>query len=263
MDQKQYLTDILQQQNIVLSDRQTEQLLLFYDLLAAKNRVMNLTTITDFQEVCLKHFADSLSLYRLAEKGILTGEELSDGALKLIDVGCGAGFPGLVLAVACPGMQVTLLDSLQKRVGFLSEVIEKLELVNCKALHGRAEDLARQKEYRQTYDLAVSRAVANLSTLSEYCLPFVKEGGLFVAYKAARIKEEAPAAAEAVRLLGGVYETEIEFYLSEKPDQKTAGQPAGDNYRDLYVIRKMKPTPSRYPRKAPLPAKSPLGNSVR
>ena len=277
MNQKQKLTDIMQQQNISLTDSQIRQLILFYELLVEKNKVMNLTAITGFEEVCIKHFADSLSICRLY------GSEGLDGLKgKLIDVGCGAGFPGLVLAIACPNLQVTLLDSLQKRVRFLWEAIEKLALANCVAIHSRAEEAAHQKEHRARYDLAVSRAVAGLSTLSEYCLPFVREGGLFVAYKSARIKEEAPAAENAIRLLGGAFEKQIEFYLPKTAepdnadqntadqnmadqnmtDQQTMDRQAKDNYRNLYVIRKTQSTPSKYPRKAPLPAREPLKTEI-
>lgn len=245
MNQKQYLTDILQQQNIALPERQTEQLLLFYELLVEKNKVMNLTAITQFEEVCSKHFADSLSIARLEEF-----LQIAERGEKLIDVGCGAGFPGLVLAIAYPPLQVTLLDSLQKRVNFLCEVIEKLALDNCVAIHGRAEETARKKEHREQYHLAVSRAVANLATLSEYCLPFVKQDGLFVAYKSGKVKEEAPLAEDAIRLLGGTFERQEEFYLTQ-----AAG---GDDYRNLYMVRKKHPTPSKYPRRAPLPSTKPL-----
>ena len=170
---------------------------------------------------------------------------------SLIDVGCGAGFPGMVIAIAYPDVQVTLLDSLQKRVGFLQEVIEKLAIANCGAVHFRAEEAARMKDYRDRFDFVVSRAVANLSTLSEYCLPYVKPGGYFVAYKSEKIRQEAPAAQKAIKLLGGKFASETEFYLPEGFEQ-------GSSYRNLYVIKKTGPTPAKYPRKAPLPAKQPL-----
>ena len=255
MDKEAILRRILQQWNIKLSDEQTGQLITFYELLFEKNKVMNLTAITDFEEVCSKHFLDSLSAVKLFGEGE-DWKRLS-GAKKtpaLIDVGCGAGFPGIPLAIFYPELQVTLLDSLQKRVFFLQEVIEKAALTNCCAFHARAEEFAREKEHRQAYDIAVSRAVANLSTLSEYCLPFVKKGGIFIAYKSSGIRQEAPAAKRALTLLGGSFERQVEFDLpipTEEGEEEKA-------YRNLYVVRKSADTPDKYPRKAPLAKKEPL-----
>ncbi|MCR5282077.1 MAG: 16S rRNA (guanine(527)-N(7))-methyltransferase RsmG [Lachnospiraceae bacterium] len=264
MEKENYLKELLGQSHIVLSDEQIAKLVHFYEMLIEASKVMNLTTITEYTEVCRKHFLDSLSLAFLFENTKESGGaiDLSAGLLKLlnkqtersvslIDVGCGAGFPGMVLAIAFEDLQVTLLDSLNKRVGFLESVIEKLALANCSAVHARAEEFAKDKAHRECYDLAVSRAVANLSTLSEYCLPFVKKDGLFIAYKSAKIKEEAPAAQHAIDILGGRFEREKEFYLP-------AGEDATEDYRDLYVIRKVTQTPGRYPRKAGTPAREPL-----
>ena len=223
-----------------LSSRQLDQFLDYYEILLERNQVMNLTAITEFHEVLEKHFVDSLSLVKL-----LPDLSLSD--FSLIDVGTGAGFPGIPLKIVFPNLRVTLLDSLNKRVKFLNEVIEKLSLKDIYALHGRAEDFARKSEYRDHFDFCVSRAVSNLSTLSEYCLPFVKIGGLFVSYKSERIQEEAKNARHAFQLLGGEEEEWLSFLL-----------PGSEMSRTLLPVRKKAPTPKKYPRKAGLPAKEPL-----
>lgn len=168
-DLKQFYRD-LEEFDIVLSSFQVDQFLTYYELLIEKNKVMNLTAITDFEEVLKKHFIDSLSLVKVCD--------LKDD-ISLLDVGTGAGFPGIPLKIAFPALKVTLLDSLNKRVNFLQEVIESLELDDIEALHGRAEDFAKPNLMREQFDFCVSRAVANLSTLSEYCLPYVKIGGSF------------------------------------------------------------------------------------
>ncbi len=220
-----------------LSEKQIEQFLLYYEMLVEQNKVMNLTAITDYEEVLKKHFIDSLSLVKAYD----LSKEIS-----IIDVGTGAGFPGLPLKIAFPNLQVTLLDSLNKRVYFLNTVIEKLGLSDIKGIHGRAEDFAKNT-LREKYDLCVSRAVANLSTLSEYCLPFVKVGGQFISYKSEKIVEEKTAAENAIKILGGKVANQVEFTL-----------PDCDIYRNLFVIEKIKNTPKKYPRKAGLPAKEPL-----
>ena len=167
--------------------------------------------------------------------------------ISVIDIGTGAGFPGIPLKIAFPNLKVTLLDSLNKRVQFLKAVIEKLELQEIESFHGRAEDFARPGLMREKYDLCVSRAVANLTTLSEYCLPFVKVGGFFVSYKSEKIEQEKKEAEKAIRLLGGKIEKQVELYL-----------PDSDIYRNLFVIKKETACPKKYPRKAGLPAKEPL-----
>ena len=167
--------------------------------------------------------------------------------LTLIDVGTGAGFPGLALKIAYPELKVTLLDSLQKRIQFLDAVIEKLGLEGIETIHGRAEDFAKPQKLRESFDLCVSRAVANLSTLSEYCLPFVKVGGYFIPYKSEKIAQEKEEAEKALELLGGKFERQVEFML-----------PSSDIYRNLFVIKKVKETPKKFPRKAGLPAKEPI-----
>ncbi|MCD8067711.1 MAG: 16S rRNA (guanine(527)-N(7))-methyltransferase RsmG [Lachnospiraceae bacterium] len=223
--------------DITLTELQKNQFLLYYNLLIEWNSVMNLTAITDFDEVCGKHFADSISLVKAVDLSTFG---------SLIDVGTGAGFPGIPLKIVFPHLNVTLLDSLSKRVSFLSEVIEKLQLKDITALHGRAEDFAKKPEYREKYDICVSRAVANMSTLSEYCLPFVKVGGYFVPYKSQKGLEEIEQAAKAITLFGGRYQTKVEFHLGE------------EEYRVLFLVDKVKATPKKYPRKAGLPAKEPI-----
>lgn len=223
---------------ISLSDEQVEQFLRYYEMLIEWNEMMNLTAITAYADVLKKHFVDSLSLVKACD---LTGD------LSLIDVGTGAGFPGLALKIAFPDLKVTLLDSLSKRIHFLGEVINELELQRVKAIHGRAEDYAKQGMLRESFDLCVSRAVANLSTLSEYCLPFVKVDGLFISYKSDKISEELAAAENAISLLGGMVENQTELVL-----------PDSDIYRNLVKVRKCQSTPSKYPRKAGLPDRNPL-----
>ncbi len=223
---------------VTLSEKQVEQFIQYYEMLVEWNQVMNLTAITEYDEVMKKHFVDSVSLIKAYDVTQPT---------TVIDVGTGAGFPGLALKIAYPNLQVTLLDSLNKRINFLNAVIEKLGLTGVETVHGRAEDFAKPDKLREKFDLCVSRAVANLSTLSEYCLPFVKPGGLFISYKSEKISEEMAAAKSAIFLLGGKVENQVEFTL-----------PDSDIYRNLFIIKKEKATPKKYPRKAGLPSKEPL-----
>lgn len=223
---------------IVLDDHQLSQFVQYYELLVEWNSFMNLTSITEFDEVCVKHFIDSLSL----NNAIDCHEEYT-----MIDVGTGAGFPGIPLKIAFPSLKITLLDSLGKRVKFLNEVIDRLGLENIEAIHGRAEDYAKPDLLRERFDICVSRAVANLATLSEYCLPYVKLDGLFVSYKSEKITEEMKGAEQAITILGGEIYGQKEFML-----------PDSDIYRNLFMIKKVKNTPKKYPRKAGLPSKQPL-----
>lgn len=223
---------------VELSDQQVSQFLQYYELLVEKNKVMNLTGITEYEEVVLKHFVDSLSIVQSLNL---------DGKKRMIDVGTGAGFPGIPLKIAFPDLEIVLLDSLNKRILFLKEVIEKLQLSHIEAVHARAEDAARNRDYREQFDISVSRAVANLSSLSEYCLPFVKKGGFFVSYKSTNVDEELNHAKHAFYLLGGKLEKKTEFTL-----------PGSDIGRSFIIVKKERTTPSKYPRKAGLPSKEPL-----
>lgn len=233
----------LEQLSITLSGEQKQQFLTYYEYLVEKNKVMNLTAITEYEEVITKHFLDSLAVVKtscfMPEK--LVGK-------RLIDIGTGAGFPGIPLKIAFPELEILLLDSLNKRINFLNEVTEMLGLTKINTVHGRAEDYAKQKGYRESFDFCVSRAVANLSTLSEYCIPFVKEGGCFISYKSGSVDQELIQAEKAVKILGGQREEVVRFSLADT-----------DMDRSFVVIRKAKPTPKKYPRKAGLPSKEPLG----
>lgn len=221
---------------IELSDEQLEQFLTYYEMLIEKNKVMNLTTITDFDEVLEKHFEDSLSLIQAVDL---------EKSQAVIDLGTGAGFPGIPLKIAFPNLQITLADSLNKRILFLDDVIRELGLTGIDTVHGRAEDLAKNSDYREKFDLCVSRAVANLSTLSEYCLPFVKIGGKFISYKAGECDEEVADSKSSVFLLGGKISDIKKFEL-------------GESGRAFVIIDKVSGTPKKYPRKAGTPSKDPL-----
>ena len=238
MDQMEKLKESFAKLNISLTDKQYQQFIDYYELLVEWNKVMNLTGITEFDEVVMKHFVDSLSLVYAIP---------TDKPYKLLDMGTGAGFPGIPLKIAFPEMEMVLLDSLNKRIKFLNEVINQLGLENITAIHGRAEEFARKEEYREQFDLCVSRAVANLATLSEYCLPYVKKNGYFIPYKSGAIEEEMETSKKAVHVLGGKI-TEV----------KTFELPDSDISRSLVVIKKEKETPKKYPRSGGKPTKEPI-----
>jgi len=223
---------------ISLTSRQQEQFVQFYELLVEWNKVMNLTGITEYEEVNEKHFIDSLSLVQAID---------IDKVQTVIDIGTGAGFPGIPLKIAFPHLKIVLLDSLNKRINFLNTVIDELGLTEITTIHGRAEDYAKRAEYREQFDLCVSRAVANLSTLSEYCLPYVKTGGMFIPYKSGEIDDEVQQAKKAIHILGGKLDEVIKFQL---PDTEIS--------RSFVKINKVQNTAKKYPRKAGLPAKEPL-----
>ena len=224
---------------ITLDEKQKQQFDKFYELLVEWNKVMNLTGITEYEEVNEKHFVDSLSIVKAIDM---------KSVKSVIDVGTGAGFPGIPLKIAFPHLKVVLLDSLNKRINFLNTVIAELGLTDIKTIHGRAEDYAKQTEYREKFDLCVSRAVANLSTLSEYCLPYVSADGLFVPYKSGEIDEELENSKKAVKILGGKIENVVKFQL-----------PGTEIGRSFVKVRKIAYTNKKYPRKVGLPAKEPLG----
>lgn len=233
-----YIIDEMNKLGISLTEQQSEQLYEYYRLLVEWNSFMNLTGITEFSEVVQKHFVDSLSIVKVKNMNDVD---------NLIDVGTGAGFPGIPLKIVFPHLKVTLLDSLNKRIDFLNAVIEKTGLTGIETIHGRAEDFAKPGLKREIYDLCVSRAVANLATLSEYCLPYVKIGGEFIPYKSGEVADELQDAKSAVFLLGGKVESCENFDL-----------PGSDIHRSLVRIKKVGGCPKKYPRKAGMPSKVPL-----
>ena len=236
---KDYVEQITEGQ-VLLTDVQMAQFEQYYDRLIEKNKVMNLTAITEREDVILKHFIDSLALAGYVK--------LWEKEYKIIDVGTGAGFPGIPLKIAFPNLQVTLFDSLNKRIKFLQEMIDTLKLKEITAVHGRAEEGARDKNMREKYDFAVSRAVANMAVLSEYCIPFVKVGGYFIPYKTGTVEEEITQGKKAIQILGGKIEKIEKLML-----------PDSDISRSFVFIKKEKQTPKAYPRKAGTASKQPLG----
>lgn len=223
---------------IKLTEKQKQQFVKFYELLVEWNKVMNLTSITEYEEVNEKHFVDSVSLVKAID--IYSVD-------TMIDIGTGAGFPGIPLKIVFPHLNVILLDSLNKRIKFLNNAIDELGLTDIKTIHGRAEDYAKQVEYREQFDICVSRAVANLASLSEYCVPYVKVGGKFIPYKSGEIDNEVQQAKKAIHLLGGKLIDVIKFQLPET-----------EINRAFVVIEKIQNTAKKYPRKAGLPTKEPL-----
>ncbi len=218
------------------SVEQTEQFFEYMNLLIEWNEKMNLTAITEPEDIILKHFIDSITILKEIKEDV-----------KLVDVGTGAGFPGIPISIMKPSIKVTLVDSLNKRLMFLQEVADKLNLKNINMLHMRAEELGQNKKYRESFDIATSRAVANLSTLSEYLIPLVKVNGKVISMKASSAQKEIKQANNAINVLGGAIKKIEEFNL-----------PQSDIGRTIIVINKIKHTPEKYPRKSGIPSKEPL-----
>lgn len=232
------LIELTASANIELSEENLEKLSRYKELVLEWNQKFNLTAITDDEEFDIKHFYDCLLLLKLDE---------IKKAKSIIDIGTGAGFPGIPLAIMMPDTEFLLLDSLKKRIGFLEFVIEDLGLKKVRAIHARAEEIGRDSAYREKYDICVSRAVASLDTLSEYCIPFIKPGGHFVSMKGSGGREEIKDAKNAIEVLGGSLEEIIEYELVE-----------GDHKRFLISIKKVKSTAKKYPRAGGKPKSKPL-----
>lgn len=226
----------LEKSNLILTGEKIEKFYNYMNLLIEWNKKINLTAIIEPKEIILKHFIDSLTIL----KYIKNNE-------TIIDVGTGAGFPGIPLKIVRDDLKITLADSLNKRINFLNEVISKLDLKNIDAIHTRAEELGKNKKYREKFDIATSRAVANMSTLSEYLIPFIKVEGRCICMKSSDIDIELENAKNAIKILGCKIESEDKFNL-----------PNSDLGRSIIVLRKVKNTPSKFPRKAGTPAKEPI-----
>lgn len=224
-----------------ITDEQLKQLHTYYERMVEVNQVMNLTAITEYNEVCVKHWLDSLSL----TKAILPGE--LNKSLHVVDVGTGAGFPGVPLKIFFPQWKITLLDSLGKRIRFLEDLTNELGLTDVTCVHGRAEELGRQPEFREQYDLCVSRAVTRMASLTELCLPLVRVGGAMVAYKSADSDAEVDEAVKAIKTIGGTIENREKFTV-----------PCSDYGRSLVVVRKTSATDRKYPRGGGKPMKAPV-----
>ena len=222
--------------NIKINNDQIHKFYKYMQLLLEWNEKINLTAITDENEIILKHFVDSLTVLKYINEND-----------KIIDVGTGAGFPGIPIAIMMPNVIITLLDSLNKRINFLNKAIKELDLKNVETIHFRSEDCGKDMLYREKYDISIARAVANLSTLSEYLLPFVKIGGKMICMKGSEIEEELKNAEYAIKELGGEFVLKDEFKL-----------PDSDIKRNIIIVKKVKYTPKIYPRKAGLPSKEPL-----
>ncbi len=238
MRNNQTLIDGLSQWGININKEQQEQFEKYYDLLVEWNSFMNLTGITDYEEVLVKHFLDSLALFH---------EHPYKEELSLLDMGTGAGFPGIPLKIVYPNLKVTLVDSLNKRVKFLDEVISTLGLRKIVAIHARAEELARKEEHREKYDIVVSRAVARTTSLAEFCLPYVKVGGYFIPYKSGTFEDELKEAHYSFEVLG-----------AKLQEIKSFSVPNSEMHRTLFIIKKIKNTPKAYPRSGGKPLKAPL-----
>ena len=236
MNKEQFYKKVEEKTNIVLSDIQKEQYKKYFELVVEWNQKINLTAITEEEEFYAKHFYDSISLsfYRDYSK-----------VSNICDVGSGAGFPSIPLKILYPHLEVTIVDSLNKRIKFLNLLQEELRLTNCNFIHARAEEVGQDKNFRESFEIVTARAVARLNVLVELCLPLVKKGGCFLSLKAQKAEEETNEAINAIKLLGGKLEQDIEFDLEGEE-------------RHILEIRKTKETPNKYPRKAGLPNKKPL-----
>ena len=232
------LIDGLSNFNITLTEDQVNKFVIYKSLLKEWNQKINITSIEDDEEIDIKHFLDSLT-------PINTG--LFKEKVKVIDIGTGGGFPGMPLKIYKEDIEVVLLDSLNKRINYLNEVIKNLNLTDINAVHGRAEDFGQNKDYREKFDIAVSRAVASLNILSEYCLPFVKVGGYFISMKGQDVEEEMKESSKAISILGGRVEKKVDVTI-----------PNSDITHSLIIIKKIKETPTKYPRNAGKPKKNPL-----
>ena len=230
------MKDKMKRIDIDITDKQVEKFFSYMNLLIEWNQKINLTTIIEPKEIIIKHFVDCGTILKY----------LKDGE-NIIDIGTGAGFPGIPVKILNENLNVTLVDSLNKRINFLGEVCNALNLENVQLIHSRAEDLAKNNDYREKFDKSVSRAVANLSTLSEYDLPFIKKGGQMIAMKGFEIDEELNNAEKAINILGGKIKEVNKFTLIDT-----------DNKRSIVVIDKVKPTPKQFPRKAGKPLKEPI-----
>ena len=239
MDIKEFsdlMIDYGKEINIVFTEEQLQKFYQYMNLLIEWNEKINLTAIVEPKEIILKHFIDSLTIIKYIEPN-----------KSVIDIGTGAGFPGIPVKIMREDLDITLLDSLNKRIHFLNEVIQKLELKNITAIHARIEEFAKNKQYRETFDVTTSRAVANLTTLSEYMLPMVELKGVAICMKGSEINEEISKSKNSIKLLGGKIDKIEEFTL-----------PKSDNRRNLILIKKERQTPGKYPRKPGIPSKEPL-----
>jgi 16S rRNA (guanine527-N7)-methyltransferase len=235
---KKYLNQVCDEFGISLSEKQLEQFQVYYDYLLEMNQVMNLTAITEKKEVVIKHFLDSMSIVKYFS---------FDDIQTVIDVGTGAGFPGIPLAILLPNTQFTLMDSLNKRISFLKQVCEKCGLENVTCIHSRAEELGRDEMYREKYDVCVSRAVANLSVLLEYCIPFIKKRGTFISYKSLQGEDELQVSQNAQNKLCCKLVNNISFYIGNQ-----------DYARNFLIFEKFDVLSDKYPRQNGLPKKKPL-----
>lgn len=222
--------------DVEINNNQIEKFYKYMEILLEWNQKINLTAITDYEEIILKHFIDSLTIAKYIDKNSY-----------LVDVGTGAGFPGIPLKIVREDIEVVLLDSLNKRIMFLNEVINELDLKNIEAVHSRVEEFGRNKKYREKFDVATSRAVANLSTLSEYMIPLVKVGGKCVCMKGKEVEQELQDAKNAINVLGGKVVDKVEFKLLDN-----------DISRNIILISKCNNTPAKYPRKPGTPSKEPI-----